>query len=186
MRPTPPPRRRILAVAVALSGTALALAACGSSGAPTTSSTGTPSGSTGSGGTTVATTSSQYGTILVNGTGRTLYALSGDSSTKSICGSSCVAVWPPLTTSGAPRAGSGVDGSKLGTLMRSDGTTQVSYDGHPLYTFSGDSGSGQVHGEGITSFGGTWYVVDAAGSPVVHAGSAGTTTTTSGGGYGGY
>jgi predicted lipoprotein with Yx(FWY)xxD motif len=184
MTPTSLPRPR-LAVAGPLLGVAIALAACSSSGSSTTTSSASASGASGSGGATVATSSSQYGTILVNSAGDTLYMLSGDSATKSICSASCVSVWPPLTTSGTPKAGSGIDGSKLGTLMRSDGTTQVTYNGHPLYTFSGDSGSGQVHGEGITSFGGTWYVLGAGGSPVTHSGSSGTTTT-SGGGYGGY
>ncbi len=184
MTPTSLPRHR-LAVAAPLLGVALAMAACSSSGSTTTTTSSGASGGSGAGGATVATASSKYGTILVNSAGDTLYMLSADSATKSICSASCVSIWPPLTTSGTPKAGSGVDGSKLGTLMRSDGTMQATYNGHPLYTFSGDNGSGQVNGEGITSFGGTWYVLGASGSPVTHSGSSGTTTT-SGGGYGGY
>jgi len=194
MTPISLPRHR-LAVAAPLLGLMLALAACSSSGGPTTSSTsstGTPaasqSGGSGSSGGAMVTTasSSQYGTILVDAAGDTLYLLTGDSPTKSICASSSfVSVWPPFTTSGAPRAGSGVTGSKLGTIVRSDGSMQVTYGGHPLYRFSGDSQGGQVNGEGVTNFGGTWYVLDASGSAVTHAMTS-SSTTSSGGGSGNY
>jgi hypothetical protein len=83
-------------------------------------------------------------------------------------------------------AGDGLQAGLLGTITRSDGSKQVTYGGHPLYMFSGDSGSGQVNGEGITSFGGTWYVLATSGQPVKSALSGSTSTTAgSGGGYGG-
>ena len=185
MKPTARSRSRHTLVAVPVVAVALGLAACSSSSSPATGSPGTPAGGA-SGGTTVATASSgQYGTILVNSSGATLYMLTADSSTTSACSGSCVSIWAPLTTTGSPAAGSGADGSKLGTISRSDGSKQVTYNGHPLYTFSGDSGSGQVHGEGINSFGGTWYVLDAAGSSVTHAVTS-SSSTSSGGGGGGY
>jgi hypothetical protein len=80
-------------------------------------------------------------------------------------------------------AGSGVQASLLGTVTRSDGSKQVTYGGHPLYMFSGDSAAGQVNGEGITSFGGTWYALDASGQPVKAMVSSTTSTTHGGGGY---
>jgi hypothetical protein len=93
----------------------------------------------------------------------------------------------PLATTGAPAAGGGVQAALLGTITRSDGSKQVTYSGHPLYSFSGDSGSGQVNGEGIASFGGTWYVLATSGQPVKSAvsGSTSTTAGSGGGGYGG-
>jgi predicted lipoprotein with Yx(FWY)xxD motif len=164
-----------------------ALAACSSSpSASSSSSSSAPASSApassapASGATEVDTASSSYGTILVTSSGRTLYMLTADSPTASSCTGSCASIWPPLVTTGAPRAGTGVKADLLGTITRSDGTHQVTYDGHPLYTFSGDSAAGQVNGEGIKSFGGTWYVLDTAGQPVTSTRSS---TTTSAGGY---
>lgn len=161
-----------------------ALAACGSSAPSANRSTTTSSAPSHSSGTSPATVqtakSSAFGTILVDSSGQTLYMLTADSPTSPACTASCLDIWLPLKSPAAPRAGSGVSASLLATVTRTDGTRQVSYNGHLLYTFSGDSAKGQVKGEGIASFGGTWYVLDAAGSPVT-APVAGSTTTTSGG-----
>jgi predicted lipoprotein with Yx(FWY)xxD motif len=162
----------------------LVLAACGSSPAhPSASPNSSTSAASSTGATVDTSTSARYGTILVTGSGMTLYMLTGDSPTKSICNGACTAIWPPLTTTGAPAAGAGVDATLLATITRSNGSRQVSYDGHPLYTYSGDTAAGDVNGEGIHHFGGTWYVLGPSGQPVTAAVS-GTSSTSTSGGYG--
>lgn len=177
------------AVVTGLGALGLLLAACSSSATPQASS-GQSSSTTSSGGggaTVTSAQSSKYGVVLESSAGRTLYMLTADTSTSSACDASCAQIWTPLATTGAPMAGSGVQASMLATITRSDGSKQVTYGGHPLYTFSGDSGSGQVNGEGITSFGGTWYVLATSGQPVKSAVAGSTSTTAgSGGGGGGY
>jgi len=98
--------------------------------------------------------------IAVNAKGVAVYTLSGDSPTHMLCtkANGCFSVWPPVTVHGKATIASGVKG-KLGTFTR-DGFTQVTLDGHPLYTFAGDGGTaGKATGDGIKSFGGTWHVV---------------------------
>jgi predicted lipoprotein with Yx(FWY)xxD motif len=129
--------------------------------------------------------SKKYGKILVNSHGRTLYLLTSDTRRSLACTGGCTGLWPPLLTKGKPRAGKGVKVKKLGTVKRGS-SRQVTYDGHPLYLYAGDSGSGQVNGEGIKSFGGTWYVLSRSGSAVKKAVSSSSSSTgSSGGGYGG-
>ena len=94
-----------------------------------------------------------------------------------------MAAWPVDQTSGAPKAGSGATASLLGTIKRSDNTTQVTYNQHPLYYFQGDSGAGQQNGQGVDAFGAKWFVVNPAGDAVI--GGATATTAANGGGYGG-
>ena len=130
--------------------------------------------------TTVDLASSSLGQILVDGKGRTLYLFEPDTNGKSACTGSCASTWPPLTAS-SPTAGSGLDAASLGTIERADGTQQVTYHGHPLYTYTGDgSSAGSVKGEGIDTFGGMWYAVDGAGRAVQSSGSG----SEMGGGYG--
>jgi len=132
--------------------------------------------------------SSKYGTILVTNSGMTLYMLTADSPTKSVCTQGCPLIWPPLTTKAAPKAGHGVQAKHLATIARSAGVHQVTYDGHPLYTYSGDSSPGQVNGEGIDAFGGHWYVLSSSGKPVTKSASSSKKSngSKSSGGYGGY
>jgi predicted lipoprotein with Yx(FWY)xxD motif len=106
------------------------------------------------------------GQILVGGNGRTLYLFLGDAGTMSTCNGSCAQNWPPLTTTGVPRATDGALQTLLGTTKRQDGTTQVTYNGHPLYFFVADSAPGMANGEGIDAFGARWEVIRAAGSGV--------------------
>jgi len=94
--------------------------------------------------------------VLTDAKGRTLYSFAPDSPSKSACYGSCAAYWPPVT--GTPSAGPGVTG-KLGTIKRTDGTTQVTYDGHPLYTYIADNAPGQDNGNNINLNGGLWRVV---------------------------
>ena len=113
---------------------------------------------------TVSATSTMLGTILVDGNGRTLYLFAKDQPNQSACAGACAAAWPVDQTSGTPKAGSGATASLLGTITRSDGSTQVTYNKHPLYYFARDSGAGQQNGQGIDAFGAKWFVVTPAGS----------------------
>lgn len=118
-------------------------------------------------GTMIAVGGTKLGQVLVDGSGRTLYLFAADTSTQSTCNSSaCVQYWPPLLTNGAPQAGAGVNGSLLGTTKRQDGTTEVTYAGHPLYYFVSDKKSGDVTGQGVNGFGGPWYVVSPSGMQI--------------------
>ncbi|CAG7657945.1 COG4315 family predicted lipoprotein [Actinacidiphila bryophytorum] len=109
----------------------------------------------------------RLGTILVDGKGRTLYLFVADKTEKSTCNGACAAAWPPLLSKGEPKAGSGAKSNLLGTSKRSDGTTQVTYNKHPLYLFVGDTDPGQTNGQGLNQFGALWYVLDPAGKQVV-------------------
>lgn len=98
------------------------------------------------------------GTVLSSGTGYTLYWFSRDTARTSGCDALCIAQWPPLT--GVPKPASGVTlPGRLGTITRQGGVVQASYDGHPLYTFAGDFDPGDVGGNGVVQFGGTWHAV---------------------------
>ena len=89
-----------------------------------------------------------------------------DTGTKSTCSGECAVDWPPVRVSGKPKAGSGVNTSMLGTTPRSDGKPQVTYNGHPLYLFEGDSNAGDTYGQAITAFGAAWYVMSPAGNAI--------------------
>jgi predicted lipoprotein with Yx(FWY)xxD motif len=106
------------------------------------------------------------GKFLVDGQGRSLYLFEADKSTTSTCTGACAAAWPPVTASAMPMAGGGVSQSLLGTTKRADGTEQVTYNGHPLYYFAADTGSGMVKGQGSKEFGAGWYVLNAMGSKI--------------------
>ena len=107
------------------------------------------------------------GTALVDGTGRALYLFEADTGTTSTCTGACAQVWPPLLTSGpAPMTTGAAQASLVGTSPRADGTRQVTYDGHPLYYFAGDTAPGDVMGQGIHNFGGGWYVVAPGGDEI--------------------
>jgi predicted lipoprotein with Yx(FWY)xxD motif len=126
------------------------------------------------------------GTVLVNGQGQTLYMLTSEKGGKITCtqANGCTQAWPEtLLTSGATAAtaGSGVQSSLLGTVKDASGNLEVTYNHWPLYTFSGDSGPGAAKGQALTSFGGTWYVLNGSGNPVTSSQSG---TASSGGGNG--
>jgi predicted lipoprotein with Yx(FWY)xxD motif len=135
-------------------------------------------------GTKVAVAGSKLGRILVDGRGRTLYLFARDMNGRSACSGSCATYWPPLITSGRPRAGAGAKASLLGTTRRSDGRLQVTYRHHPLYTYVGDASKGQTSGQGLNLSGGLWWVLSPAGNKITSGGS--TSTTSGNGGYGGY
>ncbi len=112
-------------------------------------------------GTTIETSTTDLGTFLVDGDGNTLYLFTSDSPGTSTCEGQCLEAWPPLT--GDVTAGDGVDAALLGTVERSDGTTQVSYNDWPLYHYAADTTPGSVSGQGV---GDVWWVVDPAGEAV--------------------
>jgi len=95
--------------------------------------------------------------VLVDSQGHTVYMFEKDESDESYCNGSCAKVWPPVTTKGQPQAGSGVSASKLTTLKRDDGSTQVVFDGHPLYTYVKDEDTEDAYGNGLDQFGAEWY-----------------------------
>ncbi|MEY9964778.1 putative lipoprotein with Yx(FWY)xxD motif [Streptacidiphilus sp. MAP12-16] len=117
-------------------------------------------------GASVAVRTTPLGKILVDGQGRTLYLFEKDTSMSSTCNGACASAWPPYTTSGAPQPGSGVTAALLGTTARTDNTTEVTYHGHPLYTFTGDQKPGDTNGQGSKAFGAGWYVVAPNGNKV--------------------
>jgi predicted lipoprotein with Yx(FWY)xxD motif len=177
-------------LAVAL-GVALLTAACSSSGSGSSSapaSAATPAGgSTGSAaaaagsGLVITTKSGSAGAFLTDGSGRAVYLWTKDGKDSSACSGACAGAWPPVTTTGA------VTASDLSTITTSGGGKQVVYDGHPLYYFSGDSGPGQVNGQGSDGFGAKWWLVDPAGTSItaavtVPSGAGSSASPTSGGG----
>ena len=123
-------------------------------------------GGTQSGGAKVAIAASPLGRILVDSKGKTLYDFAKDKSTASTCYGACAALWPPLTTKAKPVAGRGVRASLLGTTKRKDGKLEVTYNGHPLYSFVTDRKPGQTTGQGVNQFGAPWWVLSAAGKEI--------------------
>ncbi|MDQ6885239.1 MAG: hypothetical protein M3077_13560 [Candidatus Dormibacteraeota bacterium] len=145
-----------------------ALAACGTTAA---SYGGGAAPSSQSGPATLSVGSSGLGQILVGANGKTLYLFEADTGTQSTCSGACAQAWPPLTTNGAPKAAGGASLSLLGTTTRSDGTTQVTYSGHPLYYFVSDTKPGDTNGEGSTAFGAGWDVLSPTGAKIEKSGS---------------
>jgi predicted lipoprotein with Yx(FWY)xxD motif len=137
----------------------------------------------GSGAAKVAAASSPLGRVLVDGRGHTLYLFAKDKHGKSSCVGQCPAFWPPLVTSGKPRAAAGAKASLLGTTRRADGRLQVTYNHHPLYTFVKDTSKGQTNGEGVNAFGAEWDALSPAGAQVSKPSD---TSNPSPGGYSGY
>lgn len=187
---------RLAAGAAGVISLGLLVAACGSSSS-STSASGTSSGassassasssassSAASGQAEIKTASTSLGTVLTDAQGFTIYWFAKDTSTSSACSGACATYWPPVI--GKPVAASGVTlTGKLGTIKRSDGSLQATYNGHPLYTYKGDTSAGQVSGNNVNGFGGLWYAVTASGSGA----SSGATTpaaspSSTGGGYG--
>jgi predicted lipoprotein with Yx(FWY)xxD motif len=114
----------------------------------------------------VALRKSSLGSILVDSRGRTLYLFEADKSGTSACSGGCAAVWPPLMAAGKLHAGPGVQAAKLDTIARSGGGRQVSYNGHPLYTYAADAKAGDTTGQGLDQFGAEWYVLDGHGDKI--------------------
>jgi predicted lipoprotein with Yx(FWY)xxD motif len=141
---------------------ALALAGCSTDSQASGS---TPKSNGGEQG-TVDVATSGLGQILVDSQGRTLYLFAKDMGTQSECTGACASAWPPLRATGKPTVGSGANASLVGTTMRSDGNTQVTYGGHPVYLFSGDQNPGDTNGEGLVAYGASWYAVSPTGNQI--------------------
>jgi predicted lipoprotein with Yx(FWY)xxD motif len=162
------------AAATAVSLIALALAACGGSSA--TGPPAPPKADNGQSATVGVANDRNLGKILDETAGRTLYLFAKDSDSKSACAAACAGVWPPLRASGKPTVGTGASALNLGTTPRSDGKPQVTYNGHPLYTYTGDQNPGDTNGQGLTDFGAGWFALSPAGVQVAGTGSSGGAT----------
>ena len=166
----------LLTAAVLVPLVALVAAGCGNSSS-TSATTAKAAGGTSA--TVSVANHSGLGKILIDAQGRTLYLFQQDSGTKSTCSGGCATAWPPLRASGKPTAGGGAKASSLGTTPRSDGKAQITYNGHPLYGYQGDSKAGDTNGQAVDGFGAPWYVLSPAGNEI-------TTTSSSSGGGNGY
>jgi predicted lipoprotein with Yx(FWY)xxD motif len=156
-------------------------AGCGGGGATAASSAPpkTASGQAAS----VGVSNTGIGQILVNPQGHTLYLFKADQGMKSACTGACAGAWPPLLVKGKPTLGKGINASLVGTAARPDGTTQLTYNGHPLYLFAQDQKAGETNGQGVSAFGAAWFALNSAGNQVSAQPSG---SSTSGGGGLGY
>lgn len=179
----------------ALAISAMVLAGCGSASSTSTSTaaaaapaaSSTSSATSGTSDTTagaekISTSSGPHGTYLTGDSGRAIYLWVADSGGKSACSGACAQAWPPVETKGSPTAGAGVTASKLGTIKRSDGSEQVTYNGHPLYYFIADKSAGEFKGQGNNGFGAKWWLVAPSGDAISTGGSASSTGRSYGGG----
>ncbi len=170
--------RRVGAGLLVAVGLALAASACGSSGTTTgASSSASGAGST-SGGVSVGKTGA--GTVLVDAKGMTLYAFAADSVGHSVCTGSCATYWPPVPGAEKAHVSSEVT-APVGTVTRSDGSSQLTVAGYPMYTYAGDTAAGQDNGQGKNLSGGLWWVVNPDGTWVKT--TAGSSPSSRGGGY---
>ena len=170
-------------VPASLVAAALIAAGCGSSGnsGSTTGSGGNTSGNAGgSSGSVVKTASVSGTTVLTNSQGFVLYWFAPDTSTSSKCNGSCTAFWPPMK---GPVTGSGIKGT-FGTITRSDGSKQATFNGHPLYTYKGDTKPHEAAGNGLNINGGLWHEVTTSGSAMPASNPSPTKTGGSSNGYG--
>ena len=153
----------------------LLAAACGSAAGSTAAGPaagGTPASSASGTATVIESHAGSAGPFLTNSSGRAVYLWAADSMNKSTCSGACAGAWPPVTAQGHVTAADGAKTADLGTITRSDGSKQVTYDGHPLYYFAGDSGPGQTNGQGSDSFGAKWWLVAPAGTKITVADAA--------------
>jgi predicted lipoprotein with Yx(FWY)xxD motif len=169
------------ALAALLAASAVTLAACGGGASSTTTGgAGSAGGTTPASASGLHTATTSLGKVLVDGQGRTVYLLTADSRGTSTCGTDCLSFWPAV----------GQGHSKLavpvGSTKTPDGTPTATVAGQPVYTFSLDHQPGDVNGEGVTEFGGTWYAVSPSGQAVTktsNAPSSGSSSTSTGRGY---
>src|ERR1700735_2423660 len=164
-----PSRLRMLLALPAGAAAAAVLAACSSSGTSATSggsSTSSPAAATAG---SLKTATIGGATVLTSATGFTLYSFAPDTPTKSNCNGTCAQNWPPVK---GPATAAGITGT-FGTITRSDGSTQATFDGHPLYTFAGDTAPGQNKGNGLNAAGGLWHEITTSGSAPAGAPASG-------------
>jgi predicted lipoprotein with Yx(FWY)xxD motif len=170
---------------LAMAGASLLIAACGGSSShpkhAASSSTSTSASNASDSSDTVRSAHGALGTYLVGSSGHSLYLWLGDTKGRSNCSGACAKAWPPLTTSGRASASGGAMAADLGTITRANGTKQVTYKGHPLYYFAGDSGAGQTNGQGSDAFGAKWWVIAPSGQAITKSSAGGSSSS---GGYG--
>ncbi|MDN3352225.1 hypothetical protein [Actinomadura sp. DC4] len=165
-------RERVRAAGLLAGGVCLLVSACGAEHRPGTESGGyaqpssaapeSPEPPSGPGPMEIVAKETRWGRILVDGDGMTIYVSERDNADfESTCTGPCTKEWPPLFTNGQVNAGPGVNSAWLGTIGRSDGPTQVEYNGWPLYHSARDTAPGEIKGQGATAYGGRWYVIDA-------------------------
>jgi len=171
---------RIIASLLCLAAVALVVAGCGGSSSSAGESTGSSAGATTVSGAEV----SGLGTVLVDSEGLTVYEFGKDTGTTSSCFGACEQSWPPVIATGKPTAGENAMASALGTTKRKDGSLQVTYAGHPLYTFAGDTEPGEAAGNESEAFGGRWSAMDESGEAVAGTATEPEETQGSSGGYG--
>ena len=168
-----PNRLRMLLALLAVAATAAVLAACSSSATSATGgSTSTPTSTSSPAAATAGslkTATIGSATVLTNAQGFTLYSFAPDTPTKSNCNGTCAQNWPPVK---GPVTASGVSGT-FGTIKRSDGSVQATFDGHPLYAFVGDTAPGQAKGNGLNAAGGLWHEVTTSGTAAAGSSSSG-------------
>ncbi len=165
----------------------LVVAGCGSSSSSSSSAaagSSAPASNVSVSGVKLSTAKGDGGLYLIGAGGRALYLWVADHNDSSSCAGACATAWPPLLTKGAPSAAGSVKASDLGTITRSDGSKQVTYNGHPLYYFVGDTGSGTWRGEGSNNFGAKWWLVAPTGTAIeasTKASSGGASSSSSSG-----
>lgn len=160
-------KRKLMTLTTAAAIFAVALVAAACSSAYSSAGYGTPSATNSQvTAATVGVRHTSLGRVIVDSKGRTLYLFEKDTSRHSACSGQCAQFWPPLLTRGVPVARTGVKQSLLGKIRRSNGSQQVTYAGHPLYLYVGDSKPGQTNGEGSQEFGAGWDVLAPTGKKI--------------------
>jgi predicted lipoprotein with Yx(FWY)xxD motif len=174
----------LLAACASSNGSSTSNAAAGSTATATASTpatataSATASAAAASSTTVLKTESTSLGMVLANAQGMTVYWFAADHGTTSACSGACASAWPPVI--GMPKAAAGVTlTGTLGTITRSDGSKQATYNGHPLYTFKADSAPGQVNGNKVTGFGAEWYAITIGASSGASTKPSSTSTSTS-------
>jgi predicted lipoprotein with Yx(FWY)xxD motif len=147
-------------LAILIAGIAVIILAAGGGSAKTTSSSAVPAGSA------VALRTTSLGKTLVDANGRTLYLFEGDKRNVSTLSNAGLAVWPRFVAAGKVKAEAGAQAAKLGTITSPGGVRQVTYNGHPLYYFAGDSKPGSTRGQALNEFGALWYVLGSSGNAI--------------------
>ncbi|MGH2939222.1 MAG: COG4315 family predicted lipoprotein [Solirubrobacterales bacterium] len=169
--------KRLSFATLALAALALIAVGCGGGSSSSSTSASAGPGSSGKSQTVSAAETPELGSVLVDSKGFAVYTFRKDHGTMSSCYGACAEAWPPVLVGGEPTVGEGANSSEVGTTKRKDGTTQLTYAGHPLYTFVEDKSPGEVNGNGAEAFGGVWNAVDENGTAPV-------ASTGGGGGYG--
>jgi len=158
--------KRIMLPAI-LGAAAVVATACSSGASLYGGSAAAPSASAATTGVAVGVGNSNIGPLLVDEAGRSLYLFEADTTSSSTCYDACAQAWPPLLAGTAtPKVEAGVTATELGTTKRKDGSTEVTYNGHPLYYYVADTKPGDITGQALNQFGADWYVVGPSGSKI--------------------